>query len=187
MIHVVKDTQKLRQKSTKTDLEEIIILGVHDKLKHVLLREKGLGLAAVQIGIPIKCFIMKLNNGNLLTVINPEVTKQYEEKTFIKEGCLSFPNKVVNTVRYDYTHAGYTDLDGIRKKAIFTGLESVVFQHECDHLDGILFIDRVGLATSIPAVNIQSKRDIKRNTTCPCGSGKKFKRCCMKEDTRYEV
>lgn len=189
MIHVVKDIQKLRQKSLETDLKEIKILGVYDKLKHVLQREKGLGLSAVQIGIPIRMFIMKLNNGNLLTVINPEITNQYEKKTFIKEGCLSFPNKRVNTLRYNYTHAEYTDLDGIRKKAILTGLESVIFQHECDHLNGVLFFDRRGLVSSTTAVNTSSRKKIGRNTPCPCGSGKKYKRCCLKrdEDKVYDV
>ena len=138
-------------------------------------RGDGIGLAANQVGIDASVAVVNVKEP--IVLVNPKIVRK-EEETRYYEGCLSFPKKGCHTKRYKIVEvevdnmesnmtfgAGDTDLDL---------LESVCVQHEIDHLNGMRILDR--------AMELTIKRDkpkIGRNEPCPCGSGKKYKKCCL--------
>lgn len=106
----------------------------------------GIGLAAPQIGVALRIFVVDLSVGRdpkgLLTVINPEVLEidgvQLEE-----EGCLSVPGFNATVVRPSRVVLKGLDRNGVEQRHDGTGLLARAFQHEMDHLDGMLFVDRL--------------------------------------------
>jgi len=172
MRQIVTDIEKLREKSSEINLGQINRLNssLVLEMKEVLERSKGVGLSAIQVGVPIKLFIMKTNRGEILTIFNPKIIDKYDEITVPGEGCLSLPGKRVNTRRYKYVEAEWNEHRQIRR-AVFCDMEAVIFQHENDHLSGILMTDR----------QVQGQK-VGRNAPCPCGSGKKYKKCCLGKD-----
>jgi peptide deformylase len=108
---------------------------------------------------------------NTFTLIcNPEILSQEDEFVMTGEGCLSFPKKHKDTVRYRTVKVKYRDENFEERTVVAEGIEAVVFQHEIGHLNGELFFDRV--AKPYRATPVQG-----RNEKCACGSGKKFKKC----------
>jgi len=105
-------------------------------------RGEGLGLSAIQIGIALQVFILKLNNSKWIEVINPTVLDMYSQIISKQEGCLSIPNVRVDIERFNYVEATFVNIKGKKEKLVLQGMEAIAFQHECDHLDGILIIDR---------------------------------------------
>jgi peptide deformylase len=103
-------------------------------------------------------------------MINPIIEERDGElKRCPGEGCLSLPGVRVDTVRYEQVTAKWFDYDRKEEqRAVFYGFEAQVVQHELDHLDGLLITDRKFSQTKVG-----------RNDPCPCGSGKKFKKCCL--------
>ena len=99
----------------------------------------GIGLAAPQIGIAKKAAIIRINNDLKINLINCKIAGKYDEFLFQGEGCLSFPNKFINTKRY--REIWVTDNMFYPYSFIARDLMSVAIQHELDHLDGKLLID----------------------------------------------
>lgn len=106
-----------------------------------LRANKGLGLAAPQIGENVQLCVVELDN-ELFVLINPEIKKYYGREIAMEEGCLSFPGKYLPIKRYEKVKVKAIDTNG--KKIIIRakGLLSRAFQHEIDHLNGQLYIDR---------------------------------------------
>lgn len=106
-----------------------------------LRANKGLGLAAPQIGENVKLCVIELDN-ELFILINPEIKKYYGKEIEMEEGCLSFPGKFLPVKRYEKVKIKAVDTNG--KKIIIRakGLLARAFQHEIDHLNGELYIDR---------------------------------------------
>ncbi|MFA5790723.1 MAG: peptide deformylase [Caldisericia bacterium] len=140
--------------------------------------DTAVGLAAVQIGIHKRAFVMKLLNGKILKVCNPVILESgcirkdcnpkkmtKDMSILVAEGCLSFPGKSFLVKRATYVLVK----DDIGGTYALEGKEAQVFQHEYDHLQGITLLD-IGYKTS----------SIGRNDPCKCGSGKKYKKCCLK-------
>jgi len=111
------------------------------KMRGEVAKADGVGLAAVQIGVPERIILVSVD-GVFEAFINPMIVKKSWKRMVIEEGCLSLQGKMGFVKR----HKGLTmrALDENGKKIIFkaTGLTSAIFQHEIDHLNGILFIDR---------------------------------------------
>jgi len=103
----------------------------------------GVGLAAPQIGIPRRIIVAEDVDGGALTLINPKITKKKGRVSFC-EGCLSLPGISSDVVRPESITVEALNLDGGLLKINAQGLLARIIQHEIDHLDGILFIDRVG-------------------------------------------
>jgi len=169
---IVTDEKILRQKSTDIEsLEEA--KEVADKLLKEftsLKKDSAVGLSAIQIGIPKRMFITKLDDGNIKIWKNPKLVWFSEEVVHPVEGCLSFPGISIRTSRSEYITVDNEDEDGVHEY-VLEGMESIVFQHELDHLNGVLMFDRV--AKLEPAKSDK----VGRNEPCPCGSGKKYKKC----------
>ena len=155
-------------------------------------RKDGIGLAANQVGIDASVAVVNVREPIIL--INPKIIKAWDEIPYY-EGCLSYPKKGVQTERYkniiikteqeesDWYFSGAPNPsdgrgsweDSQRKKedAELRLLETVCVQHEIDHLNGIVCMDRQMVTT------IVNKNKINRNDPCHCGSGRKYKKCCM--------
>ncbi len=101
----------------------------------------GTGLAANQVGVQRRVFVYDVGDGPK-TVINPRVVETSGEWTF-EEGCLSVPGLSWPIVRPDRVHLVGLDLDGNEVSLEADTLEGRVFQHELDHLDGILLVERL--------------------------------------------
>lgn len=116
----------------------------------MLQNTRCVGLAASQLGIDLRIVVVdaslgakKHPNHGRLTLINPVITGSAGRQMF-REGCLSVPDFTGNVFRAEEITVEYRDLEGNKASLSTNGFESVLIQHEIDHLDGILFLDRVG-------------------------------------------
>jgi peptide deformylase len=110
-------------------------------MRKIMKAANGIGLSANQIGLNIKFFTAQVEN-KFYAVFNPEIEKKSEEVVKMEEGCLSVPNVYGIVERPEkITLRGY-DASGKKIKIKAWGLLARVFQHEVDHLNGILFIDK---------------------------------------------
>ena len=105
----------------------------------------GIGLAAIQIGVPKRIIVMDLSkeeNKKLpMYFVNPLIIKKNEQKTIYEEGCLSVPNQFAEIQRSSKCEVEYLDYNGNKQNLQAEGLLATCIQHEIDHLEGILFID----------------------------------------------
>ena len=105
----------------------------------------GIGLAAIQIGVPERIIVMDLSkeeNKKLpMYFVNPLIIKKNEQKTIYEEGCLSVPNQFAEIQRSSKCEVEYLDYNGNKQNLQAEGLLATCIQHEIDHLEGILFID----------------------------------------------
>ena len=117
-----------------------------DTMIDTLYDENGLGLAAPQVGDIRKIVIVDLSFGeeveNTLALINPEVLSQ-EGECIMEEGCLSIPGIFEDVSRPEKIRIRFQDFDGTIREIDADGLLSRIIQHEMDHLEGILFVDRL--------------------------------------------
>lgn len=111
-----------------------------------MLENGGVGLAAPQLGIMKRVFIMG-NFTKLVACINPKIVSLSEERVLDLEGCLSFPDMFMKVKRPSSCVVSYQNVTGETIERELTGLESRVFLHEYDHLLGITFDQRVGDVT----------------------------------------
>jgi len=107
----------------------------------------GIGLAAVQIGVPKRVVTTDLAKKdepkNPKVYINPELLWASEERAAYEEGCLSIPEYYEEVERPAHVKVRYTDLDGNEQEIEANGLLATCLQHEIDHLNGVLFIDHI--------------------------------------------
>ena len=184
---IINDVGILRQVSSPvSSYEEAcdLINKLSDTLKN---KKNGIGLSAIQIGIPKAASIIRRYDGVIYSIINPLIIETDEEIIFNGEGCLSFPGIYVSTKRYrHFVIKNFIPEDGkLREETQYyyyhgeannpRDIESIAAQHEIDHQVGILFTDREVKQKSVPFVNLGK---IGRNDPCPCNSGKKYKKCC---------
>lgn len=104
-------------------------------------KEKGVGLAAPQIGLPLRLAVMEVDD-EVYYLINPEITSRSQEKIVYEEGCLSLPGEFFPIIRSESVTLRYQNEKGLPKKLRATGFLAVVIQHEVDHLEGMLIINR---------------------------------------------
>ena len=187
--NIVKNIDQLKKVSISVASvsEATDILNKLDKALDTL--DNGLGLAAVQIGIPKRVGLMTKKDGSRVPLINAEIIETEEEFTFIKEGCLSFPDIYLDTRRYRHITIKNNVIDGdkFREETQYYYYEPgqagsddllcIQVQHEIDHFNGIIHRERQIKKTDIATVKHVEK--VGRNDKCPCGSGKKYKKCCM--------
>ena len=135
----------LRQKSRGVSVEELRsdeTQKLIDEMIKSMKVENGVGLAAPQVGVHQRIIIAETKQGPK-AFINPEITKSSHRKIKSEEGCLSIPGVVGIVQRNKTVSVKALDRDGkdVELEDV-DGLLSIIFQHEIDHLDGILFIDR---------------------------------------------
>ena len=149
-----------------------------DKLRSELdyankLGRGGIGLAAPQIGIAKNIAIIKFDKIENIEIhlINCKIEKAFDPAIFKQEGCLSFPGRSEDTIRFQEVYI--TNNLSYPHSFIATGLLAVICQHEIDHLNKTLFIDHLA-----PAIKVSDNIKLNPNDLCACGSNKKFKKCC---------
>lgn len=178
---IITDIEQLRQVSIPTNAQVCKEAKIFERLEKELNESKqsGVGLSAIQIGVPIQVCILrhKSDRGGYsqdlkLNMINSVIIEETGElKRCNGEGCLSLPGVRVDTERYDQVTVSWFDYDQDRMmQGVFIGFEAQIVQHELDHLSGVLVIDR----------KIKEIEEVGRNDPCSCGSGKKYKKCCLK-------
>ncbi len=116
-------------------------------LKEAMMSADGLGIAAPQVGKNIRVFVMTLNykteNQVIVTMVNPRMVAHSAEVEIGEEGCLSVPGKYGNVERFTNVTVEFFDLNGERQVFELNGLNARVAQHEMDHINGVLFVDRL--------------------------------------------
>jgi len=131
----------LRKTSKQVDKIDDKIITLLDDMVETMYKEEGVGLAAPQIGILKRIIVIDIGDGPI-KLINPEIV--YEEGEDIDiEGCLSIPDKSGEVKRPKIVKVKYIDHDGNEKTIEGTGLLARALCHEIDHLNGILYIDRL--------------------------------------------
>lgn len=134
----------LRKKSKDIDLEEIKKPEFQKLCNDMVLTMKekdGVGLAAPQIGKNIRIIIVNTKEGTICA-INPKITKKSLIKEWDEEGCLSVPETFGKVRRHKNITCCFIDQSGNKTEIDAKGFMARIFQHEIDHLDGILFIDK---------------------------------------------
>ena len=135
----------LRQKSEKVEKIDFQIQKLMDDMLETMYAAPGIGLAAIQIGIPKRIIVMDIlregENKNPMYFINPEIVWTEKENKTYEEGCLSVPGQFAEINRPKACHIKYLDYSGNEKLLKAEGLLATCIQHEMDHLEGILFID----------------------------------------------
>lgn len=113
-----------------------------EEFKMTMYREDGVGLAAPQVGISMRFFGMDDGKGFKM-IVNPEIIERSEEKEVGEEGCLSVPGVFADILRHIWVRVKYQDEHGTLHEEFLEGYAARIFQHEYDHLDGVLFIDHL--------------------------------------------
>ena len=116
-----------------------------DDMLDTMYAAPGIGLAAIQIGIPKRIIVMDIsrdeNKKEPLYFVNPVIKNKNENKSRYEEGCLSVPDQFAEIERPNTCEVEYLDYDGKKQILKAEGLLATCIQHEMDHLEGILFID----------------------------------------------
>ncbi len=137
----------LSEKMPEFDFANPIVdpIELEKNLISTMITNKGIGLSANQVGIKARVFVMGdyAIQGDSQAYFNPKIIDFEEEIEDLPEGCLSFPNIFVKIKRSKFVHCSWQDSKGEFQVGTFTDLGSKCFQHELDHLDGIVFKDRV--------------------------------------------
>jgi peptide deformylase len=137
---------------TVDELKTAALQNLIDDLIETMRHANGAGIAANQIGESVRIAVIEVNNNPrypykpripLTVVVNPIIEAVDDEAVIINEGCLSVPNLRGDVSRHVSIRVRYLDRDGNAHDEIKRGLTAGTFQHECDHLDGKLFVDRV--------------------------------------------
>lgn len=141
--------KKLKEKSQPVDRFDDELHKLLDAMYKVMMKSNGIGLAAIQVAHAKQVLILNIPDENdeqsmdsLIEVINPVITHKSGETTY-QEGCLSVPSFYEDINRYETVTVNYQDRDGNTKTLEADGLLSIAIQHEMDHLNGILFIDKL--------------------------------------------
>jgi|TARA_B100001093_G_scaffold520383_1_gene615309 peptide deformylase len=134
----------LRQVSQ--DVEEVNdkIRRLMDDMLETMYSAPGIGLAAIQVGVPKRVIVIDLSKEEKkkpLYFVNPKVIVKSKNNSTYEEGCLSVPGQFAEVDRPDKCHINYLDYNGQKKELKAEGLLATCIQHEMDHLEGILFID----------------------------------------------
>jgi len=138
----------LRKKSTEIDIDKLEELQqLFLDMEETMMENDGAGLAAPQIGENIRAFVIS-HDKDIMFFINPQITKRSWAKKTEEEGCLSVVDEKGDIIygkveRHRNINCVYYNEKGEKKKIAADKMLSRVIQHELDHLDGVLFIDRI--------------------------------------------
>lgn len=147
----------------KKDIKAETFSQIGAAMLDILKKEGGIGLSANQVGLPFNMCVIDIEANNPMILLNPRVIKTSTDKKPSKEGCLSLPGAIVTVQRYKEVTVEYEDVTGETKEEIATGLLSSCLQHEIDHLNGVLMINRIGAYHKEKALKQMSKFKRSRN------------------------
>ncbi len=132
----------LREKAKKVARVDTSIQRLIDDLTETMLDAPGAGLAANQIGVPLRVCVVKGDDNQIWGLVNPQIVKHAGEQIG-PEGCLSYPGWVGEVKRFETVVVKARNRHGKEVRIKSSGFTARAFQHELDHLDGVLFIDQL--------------------------------------------
>ncbi|MEK6746970.1 MAG: peptide deformylase [Pseudomonadota bacterium] len=157
---IIAPDPRLKTKSSIVETIDDSISELVRDMFETMYYERGIGLAAVQIGIHKRVLVAdvewngsryaeeegadeELVIGKQHVLINPQILNDSGDEQSYKEGCLSFPDQFADIIRPSSIRVKFTDLDGKDREESFDGLLATCIQHEIDHLNGITFVDHI--------------------------------------------
>ena len=144
ILKLIPNTHPILHEKMKPCSEDLDRREMSRILKENMIHYEGVGLSANQIGISERVFVMILHmeTEEIITCFNPRIIKKYKDCGWFEEGCLSFPDEIINVNRPNRIVVKYEDEDKKEHKIKLDGFAARVFQHEFDHLEGIDFTQR---------------------------------------------
>lgn len=137
----------LKKKAVKVETVDDELRRFLDDMLETMYESEGVGLAAPQVGVSKRIVVIDAAHADEeaqpLYLVNPEIVWRSEEKKICEEGCLSVPEMRAEVERPDSVKITYLDYNGKECEMLAEDFLAVVVQHELDHLDGILYIDRI--------------------------------------------
>ena len=156
----------LRQKSKPVDKVGREEQKLMDDMLDTMYHANGIGLAAIQIGVPKRIIVMDIQKNdekkNPMYFVNPVIKNKNKDMATYEEGCLSVPNQFAEVDRPATCEVEYLDYNGEKKLLKAEGLLATCIQHEMDHLEGILFIDYLSKLKKSMIIKKLSKNKIDR-------------------------
>jgi len=155
--------RKISESVKKIGIEEKNLM---DDMLDTMYEAPGIGLAAIQIGVPKRIIVMDIsrdeNKKEPRYFVNPVIKKKNEVKSIYEEGCLSVPDQFAEIERPNSCEVEYLDYNGEKQVLKAEGLLATCIQHEMDHLEGILFIDYLSKLKKSMIIKKLSKIKINR-------------------------
>ncbi len=139
----------LRKKSKPIDVIDDKIKELANDMLDTMYASDGIGLAACQVGMLKNMVVYDVSYieedeiKKPIVLINPKIIQRSKSMVLVEEGCLSFPNVFFDVKRHEKVKVEFLDLNGEKQVISAKGIEAVVIQHELDHLEGIIFLDKV--------------------------------------------
>ncbi|MGE5500535.1 MAG: peptide deformylase [Ignavibacteriales bacterium] len=147
ILTVADATPVLKQKSLPVEAVDDELRALMDDMLETMYAAPGIGLAAIQVGVPKRVIVMDLSREEGVKepryFVNPEILWASEETIPYEEGCLSVPEIFDEVERPARVRIRYLNRDGVEIEEEAEGLYAVCIQHEMDHLEGVLFIDHL--------------------------------------------
>jgi peptide deformylase len=133
----------LRERARPVEAFDGALLAEVERLTSLLDDARGAGLAATQIGVLSRVFVYRMPDGPMQVMVNPQISESSTETEVFDEGCLSLPGVWFEVERPSRISVRALDEHGQQRVFVAEGAEADVIQHELDHLDGVLVLDRV--------------------------------------------
>lgn len=137
----------LRQVSKPVERVDDSLRKLADDMLETMYDAPGIGLAAIQIGLPLRLLVIDLAKEDdepaPHVFVNPEILDSSDDRSVYEEGCLSIPEYYAEVERPASVRVKYVDRDGREQEIMAEGLMATCLQHEIDHLNGVLFIDHI--------------------------------------------
>lgn len=156
---VLYPAEVLRRKAAAVGAIDQPIRALVDEMFRVMREEEGAGLAAPQVGESLRIFVTEARpdeNEPACAYVNPVIESAEGEPDFANEGCLSLPDIRGDIRRPPKITLTWTDLEGAQHRRTHAGMLARVWQHEADHLDGVLIIDRMA-----PVDRLRARKPLK--------------------------
>ena len=150
-------TEKFNFDSPQTDAKEL-----QDGLIETMEKYGGLGLSANQVGVDLSVFVMQTQDEGIVAFFNPELVQISQETEMMKEGCLSFPDIYIMLKRPKVVVMDYQTVDGEKRSIQLEGIGARCVQHEIDHLNGIIFLQRASQLKIERALKARQKETERR-------------------------
>lgn len=162
---------RLRIKALPVVEKDPTIETLLNDMLETMYAEKGVGLAATQVGIAKRLVVMDFSGDPQspmpMKMINPEIVKISESLIPFEERCLSVPDYWDTVIRPEEVTYAFHDLNGQRIEKTVTGLEAVCIQHEIDHLNGVLFVDHLSRLKRNRFLKVRSASRKRKKDTSP--------------------
>lgn len=144
---LVAPDPRLKTKAKPVERVDERVRSLLDDMLETMYAAPGIGLAAPQVGVPLRALVLDLaregEERQPMKVVNPEIVWASDEDAEHNEGCLSIPEHYADVIRPAEVKVRYLDENGEPREVHATDLLATCLQHEMDHLDGILFVDRI--------------------------------------------